>query len=68
MKRTDRLRKEAELTMAKIHALTRHIRNVEDNCLSLWEQKTAWSLAKRMNATHKYIKARFVWFGNQIGR
>ena len=21
--------------------------------LSLWEQKTAWSLAKRMNATHK---------------
>ena len=35
MKRTDRLRKEAELTMAKIHALTRHIRNVEDNCLLL---------------------------------
>ena len=35
MKRTDRLKKEAEETMDKIRVLTRHIRNVEDNCLFL---------------------------------
>jgi len=38
MKKIDRLRKEAELTMAKVRALTRHIRNVEDNCLLLGEK------------------------------
>ena len=38
MKKTERLRKEAELTMAKVRALTRHIRNVEDNCLLLGEK------------------------------
>jgi len=38
MKRTERLRKEAEITMAKVRALTRHIRNVEDNCLLLGEK------------------------------
>ena len=38
MKKTDRLRKEAELTIAKIHAITRHMRNVEDNCLLLGEK------------------------------
>jgi hypothetical protein len=35
MKRTDRLKKQAEETMDKIRSLTRHIRNVEDNCLFL---------------------------------
>lgn len=35
MKRSDRLKKEAEETMNKIRALTRHIRNVEDNCFLL---------------------------------
>jgi len=38
MKRMDRLRKEAELTMEKVRSLTRHIRNVEDNCLLLGEK------------------------------
>ena len=38
MKRTERLRKEAETTMEKVRALTRHIRNVEDNCLLLGEK------------------------------
>lgn len=38
MKRSDRLKKEAELTKAKIQGITRHIRNVEDNCLLLGEK------------------------------
>lgn len=38
MKKSDRLRIEAEETMLKIRALTRHIRNVEDNCLILGEK------------------------------
>ena len=38
MKKTDRLRKEAELTMEKIRSITRHMRNVEDNCLLLGEK------------------------------
>ncbi len=38
MKKIDRLRKEAEHVMAKVRTLTRHIRNVEDNCLLLGEK------------------------------
>jgi hypothetical protein len=38
MKRTERLRKEAERTMEKIRAIARHIRNVEDNCVILAEK------------------------------
>ena len=38
MKRVDRLRKEAEQTMEKIRAVSRHIRNVEDNCVLLAEK------------------------------
>lgn len=38
MKKTEKLRKEAELTLAKIRSITRHIRNVEDNCLMLGEK------------------------------
>ena len=38
MKRSDRLKKDAELTMTKIRAITRHIRNVEDNCFLLGEK------------------------------
>jgi len=38
MKRIDRLRKEAELTIGKIRSITRHIRNVEDNCVILAEK------------------------------
>jgi len=38
MKKTDKLRKEAELTLSKIRSITRHIRNVEDNCLILGEK------------------------------
>jgi hypothetical protein len=38
MKRIDRIKKEAEITMDKIRGLTRHIRNVEDNCLVLGEK------------------------------
>ena len=37
-KQKEKIRKEAELTMSKIRALTRHIRNVEDNCLLLGEK------------------------------
>lgn len=38
MKKTDRIKKEAEITMDKIRGITRHIRNVEDNCLILGEK------------------------------
>lgn len=38
MKRSDRLRKEAEETKEKIRGIVRHIRNVEDNCLYLAEK------------------------------
>jgi len=38
MKKADRIKKNAELTMSKIRAITRHIRNVEDNCLILGER------------------------------
>jgi hypothetical protein len=34
----DRLRKQAEITLTKIKSITRHIRNVEDNCLILGER------------------------------
>ena len=35
MKKSDRIKKLAAETMNKIHAIARHIRNVEDNCLLL---------------------------------
>lgn len=38
MKKSDRIRREAELTMEKIRGIARHIRNVEDNCLLLGEK------------------------------
>lgn len=38
MKKSDKIRKEAEQVMAKIRAITRHIRNVEDNCFLLGEK------------------------------
>ena len=38
MKKNDRLKREAALTMEKIRAIARHIRNVEDNCLLLGEK------------------------------
>lgn len=38
MKKIDRLRKEGEITMDKIRAISRHIRHVEDNCLVLGEK------------------------------
>jgi hypothetical protein len=38
MKKSDRLKKEATLTMEKIRGIARHIRNVEDNCLILGEK------------------------------
>lgn len=38
MKKTDRVRKDADRTMEKIRAIARHIRNVEDNCLLLGEK------------------------------
>jgi hypothetical protein len=38
MKRSDRLKREAEQTMEKIRAIARHIRNVEDNCVLLGEK------------------------------
>lgn len=38
MKRADRLKKVAAATMTKINIITRHIRNVEDNCLLLGEK------------------------------
>lgn len=38
MKKSDRIKKEADLTMSKIRSITRHIRNVEDNCLILGER------------------------------
>jgi len=38
MKKLERTKKVADLTMAKIRGITRHIRNVEDNCLLLGEK------------------------------
>ena len=38
MKKSDRLKKDAELTMEKIRSIARHIRNVEDNCFLLGEK------------------------------
>ncbi len=38
MKRNERIKRDAELTMAKIRAIARHIRNVEDNCVLLAEK------------------------------
>lgn len=38
MKKGDKLKKVAEETMDKIRGITRHIRNVEDNCLILGEK------------------------------
>lgn len=38
MKKSDKVRKQAELVMSKIRSITRHIRNVEDNCLVLGEK------------------------------
>jgi hypothetical protein len=38
MKKSDRIKRDAEATMVKIRAITRHIRNVEDNCLLLGEK------------------------------
>jgi hypothetical protein len=38
VKKVDKIKKEAELTMIKVRAIARHIRNVEDNCLILGEK------------------------------
>lgn len=38
MKKSDRIKKNAEKTMEKIRAVARHIRNVEDNCFLLGEK------------------------------
>jgi len=38
MKKRDKLRRQADETMVKIRDLTRHIRNVQDNCLLLGEK------------------------------
>jgi hypothetical protein len=38
MKRNDRIKREAALTMEKIRAIARHIRNVEDNCVLIAEK------------------------------
>ena len=38
MKKGDRIKKTAEETITKIRSITRHIRNVEDNCFLLGEK------------------------------
>lgn len=38
MKKSDRVRKQAESTMEKIRGIARHIRNVQDNCFLLGEK------------------------------
>ena len=38
MKKSDKILKDATATMEKIRGITRHIRNVEDNCLLLGEK------------------------------
>ena len=38
MKKSDRIKRDADITLAKIRAITRHIRNVEDNCFFLGEK------------------------------
>jgi len=57
MKKNDRIKKTAELTMAKIRAIARHIRNVEDNCLLLGEQLI---LRGEIDLGHKLIANGYV--------
>ena len=38
MKKSDKIKKQAEHTMTKIRGITRHIRNVQDNCILLGEK------------------------------
>ena len=57
MKKTDRLRKEAELTMEKIRSITRHVRNVEDNCLILGEKLIGLG---EIELAHKLIANGFI--------
>jgi len=38
MKKSEKLKRDATATMEKIRGITRHIRNVEDNCLLLGEK------------------------------
>ncbi len=38
MRKNERIRRDAEITMKKIREITKHIRNVEDNCLILGEK------------------------------
>jgi len=38
MKKADKIKRDAEITMNKIRSITRHIRNVEDNCLLMGEK------------------------------
>ena len=38
MKKSDRIKKLADETISKIRAITRHVRNVQDNCLLLGER------------------------------
>ena len=38
MKKSDRIKQDAQITMEKIRGIARHIRNVEDNCLLLGEK------------------------------
>lgn len=41
MKKSDRIKREADATMTKVRAIARHIRNVEDNCFLLGEKLIA---------------------------
>ncbi len=57
MKKSERLKKEAERTMEKIRGITRHIRNVEDNCLLLGEKLI---ISGEIDLGHRLISNGFV--------
>src|SRR4051812_28923081 len=57
MKKSDKNRKTAEETLAKIRSITRHIRNVEDNCFLLGEKLI---LAGEIDLGHRLIANGFV--------
>jgi hypothetical protein len=57
VKRVDRKRKDAEIVMDKIRAISRHIRGVEDNCLILGEKLIAIGA---IDLGHKLIANGFI--------
>jgi hypothetical protein len=64
MKTSDRMKKRAELVLAKIEFVARHIRNVEDNCLFLGKKLIE---SGRIDLGHKLIANGYVHDASKFG-